>query len=290
MLENVLRARKDIKKAVRKNRDLATKASGGYETSEAGWALYDSPLSSFAHTFASCLPADWESNDVAEKRFKEYIEKTLSEGKVNDLTAIEFGGPGSILFTGCTVGTDDDKKYPTFTKDFFKKTLGVCLKDIRFEYQEKKDTERNHHVLEGDILYPERKPLFYNITSRLGTEKTDLILSKMEGPVNIIDKNPAVLDRIIRNWYSLLNENGLMFIQFFVGMPPLMPPENARDRKYALVSYQKYTDLKTSIDKWAVAIKERHPQIDIQVRSGAIRLHKQLGSPNELPPATQLFK
>jgi len=43
------------------------------------------------------------------------------------------------------------------------------------------------------------------------------------------------------------------------------------------------------IEKWSIEIKRRFPEIDIQVEEGVMRLHKRTGSPENLPPATQLF-
>jgi len=140
--------------------------------------------------------------------------------------------------------------------------------------KKKHDKEIGHSVLPEDILNLQIERLYKQflgqVMQRLGTSKTDLIISKMAGPLNKIDKNGAILDRLIRNWYDILNENGLMFIQF---------------------NYQGNTDTNTQllVQKWADAIKSRFPEIDIQLDVGVMRLHKRAGSPEHLPPATQLF-
>src|SRR3989339_432886 len=152
----------------------------------------------------------------------------------------------------------------------FEITLGACLPDIRNQRKQKEDKRNNHSVIVGDITEITKDKTLTKVTQTLGTNKTDLIISRMEGPIILIDKNPAILDRIIRNWYDLLNKNGLMFIQF--ELPKYQP---------------RYTE--PLIKKWANAIKEKFPEVDIQVNKGVLRLHKRVGAPEKLPPATQLF-
>ncbi|MDP2788958.1 MAG: hypothetical protein Q8O46_02815 [bacterium] len=137
-------------------------------------------------------------------------------------------------------------------------------KDIK-----KLDTTNNHFVITGDILDAKRSSeTLIRVAQTLGIEKTDLILSRMAGALNEIKKNGSVLDRIIRNWYRMLNENGLMFIQYdYTILDPLV------------------------VERWATTIKERFPKkIDIQISEGVLRLHKKQGAPDELPSATELFR
>ena len=258
----------EIRKALKKNKDLATKPteSGGYPTKEEHWGVYDASLEAFARTFLQSLP-NWTDLVDSEKKnarsaFKDYVEETLTEKEKRNLTAVEFGGPGSKLFEG-------------FTTDFFSQTLGVCLKDIRDEHQKEQDKKLSHSVITGDILDPEKVPdneVLIKVAETLGTNKIDLIISRLVGPLGYIDKNLAILDRIIRNWYSMLNENGLMFIQFESYRP--LPGHNRNT---------------TMIEKWATAISEKYPGIDIQVDGATLRLHKKTGSLEELPAATKIL-
>jgi hypothetical protein len=236
------------------------------------WADYDSPLEpvedpkgerfSMTETFAKTLP-DYDKKSESVPSLKNYIEKTLSSGvEQRDLTAVEFGGSGSALFDG-------------FTKDFFKKTVGVCLEDIRSEQLMDHDEQINHSVVAGDILDHSRikdNPTLIEVKKILGTDKTDLIISRMNGPLNFIDKHGAILDRIIRNWYGMLNYNGLIFAQFDRG------GVNADEETVEMV------------DKWVRTVKEKFPAIDIQVEGHAMRIHKREGSPDHLPPAKDLLK
>jgi len=267
---------REIKNALRLNKMLAeagmktTGPTPSYIVGEGDWGTYDSALKDFGVVFYRVLPKDFV-NPLKKKKleteydtpddpeiFEEYIEQTLSKEKKQDLTAVEFGGPGSNLFSG-------------FRKNFFKKTAGVCLKDIRPEDQKETDKKNKHSVIVGDIMDPINKETLTKVTQTLGAKKIDLIISKMEGPLDYIYKNPAILDRIIRNWYNMLNENGLMFIQFQTLLKNL-------------------PDDKPLVEKWAKAIKDRFPEVDIQVSKEAIRLHKKAGAPESLRPATQLFR
>ncbi|MBI2627634.1 hypothetical protein HYW72_01755 [Candidatus Nomurabacteria bacterium] len=260
----------EIRKALKINQNLTKETvgeTGGYSHKEEEWPIYDSRLEGFegfGHTFLQSLP-NWtnlvdSSKNNTEKILKEYIEKTLTpKGKKQDLCAAEFGGPGSRLFRG-------------FTPLFFRQTVGVCLKDIREEKQKEEDEGRNHSVITGNITDPINTEVLIKVIQKLGANKIDLIISRMVNPLDYINKNPAILDRIFRNWYNILNVNGLMFIQ------------------YNYIADLSNTTITTKIENWATAIRDRFPEIDIQVTPTVIRLHKKTGAPEKLPSATQLFR
>lgn len=256
----------EIKRAIEHNKKLTTE--DGYSeydslVNEHFWPIYDASLENFEGTLNASLPENYETN-LQVGRLKKYIEDTLSSGKEkHNLTAVEFGGPGSQLFSG-------------FTNNFFARTVGVCLKDTRSERSGnimEHDAEKNHYVKVGNIMDPQKSnKLLSEVIQTIGTNKTDLIISRMEGALQFIDKDLAILDRIIRNWYKILNKNGLIFVQF-----ALSTSLSCKHRSY-------------EVKKWATAIKERFPEVDIQIGEGVLRLHKKEGAPEELPPATQLFK
>lgn len=257
-------------KAIAKNRSLIT--NDGYIIKKEGeWGWYDSSINDFAETFLDSLPEEYKKNKnkLSGKIFKNYIEETLLKSKEESkhLTGIEFGGPGSNFFSG-------------FTVNFFSNSVGVCLKDNRDEYLKKQDARSNHSVITEDILDPQKNnSLIKKILYSLGANKTDLIISRMQGPLGELKMNPDILDRIFRNWYNILNENGLMFIQF----------------EYSMATHKSPSSNEILIRKWAAAIENIYPQIDIQLennftRDGIFRLHKGVGAPEKLPPATQLFK
>jgi hypothetical protein len=248
-----------IKKALKENNKLVREFI--QTNKETDWNIYDSWLESYARTFRESLPQSWieKSEDYLSSStiFKKYITETLrtSENK-NNLTAVEFGGPGSNLFASM-----DEK--------LFKATAGVCLSDIRTENQAKEDTKRKHKVIIGDIMNTSDEEL-NEVKKNLGTNKVDLIISRMAGPLNHINMNPAILDRIFRNWYKMLAPNGLMFIQF--------------------VYSSDLSELSLSIKNWADILMSKFPELEIQVSKTCLRFHKKEGSPETLPSVTQLFK
>jgi len=269
----------EIKRAIKTNRILAKgdeniHPSIRYTKKEREWEVYDSSIEDFGQVFDEVLPnknyepdlytssAPTEHFQIFRRKkgenFKNYIEETLltTKKREHDLTAVEFGGPGSKLFKG-------------FTKDLFRKTVGVCLKDIRSDDQKKEDAKINHSLIVGDITEVIDDEMFRKLHQTLGVNKIDLIISKMEGPLKKIDRYPAILDRIIRNWYNMLNENGIIFVEFAFGQP------NDPNRVF--------------IRKWVKVIEEKFPQIEIQLGIEVLRLHKKIGAPEKLPPTTQLF-
>lgn len=259
----------EIKKALAHNREIASNPKEGYGKDEGEWRYHDSNLENMAEDFIFALPEDFIKKEFASfsKReftsfswgsaFKKYIEKTLLRENTREkpkLTAVEFGGPGSRLFEG-------------FTPQFFSRTVGICLEDIRSTEVRKRDEARHHMVIESDVMEVQNDNLLYRIKNKLASNKTDLIISRMRGPLFNIDRNGAILDRIIRNWYVFLNENGLIFAEFSPG-------------------FEK--DINEIVEKWAKVIKKRFPEIDIQVYEDVLRLHKKLGSPETLPTAAEL--
>ncbi len=260
----------EIKKAITYNKNLA---ESDYNVPENRWAVYDSSLDDFGSTFQAVFPNDDDFIPHMGEIFAKYIQDILSkgnqsEGEKNNLTALELGGPGSKLFS----------QFPYL----FRRTVGVCLGDIRKDIERDIDTRNNHFVIPGDILDPRKNnwtKLHNQIMQKLDANKTDLIISRMMGPLNHIHMNPIILNHILKNWYGILNENGLMFVQF----------------EYDTTRSRRPSPTEKRIQELAKAIKEKCPEIDIQVNTNnrmeaIFRLHKKKGAPDELPPVTQLFK
>ena len=99
----------------------------------------------------------------------------------------------------------------------------------------------------------------------------------MCGPLHDINKDVSILEKIFRNWYEMLNANGLIFIQFnYVNI-------DSNTDNYDL-------EVQKNIKLWVEKIKEMYPDIDIQLGNGVLRIHKKPGSPDKLPKAIDLFK
>lgn len=275
MKENIdkIKAAIKMKDDVRHNTKIANDAVSELSKGD-GWKEFDSFLDEFGATFIKSLPKEHieymdKKNfvDAPEKGqvFKKYIEDTLSKSKEeHNLTAVELGGPGINFFDG-------------FSKDFFTKTLGVCINDDfrlmdRIRYLDDKK-EQKHSVLLEDILDISNDQLYKKIEEKIGTKKIDLIISRLNGALMYIKKNPLIFNHLIRKWYSMLNNNGLMFIQF----------------EYLI----KYSNTKQQseifVEEWANIIKEKFPEVDIQLDRGIMRLHKNFGAPEELPSTSKLF-
>jgi hypothetical protein len=254
----------EIREALRTNKNLAatnktlegSRVDGGY------WVFYDSSLNDIASTFSLCIPKIYyKDSHISSTIFLKYIKDNLPG---NNHIGIEFGGPGSNFFNGFDCG-------------FFKKTIGVCLDDIRDDTQKEKDGGINHNIIPGDIMDIVSKEGIYNkLKTELGGEKVDLIVSRMVGPLDKMDMDSAILDKIIRIWYEMLSEKGVMFIQISFSHPEKL---------------EKITRL------WLEKIKEKFPQIEIQEKTtsenaslpSAIRIQKRPGAPDKLPRAKELF-
>ena len=274
-MENFERPPQFISKQENPNTEMPAKKTGGIirnfiekkslrkrqeeiEFQEMTYGDYDSEFWHFGAYFVECLPEEYKLKGGTDG-FKSYIENTLSQGKIaneekNKLTAVEFGGPGSKFFRG-------------FSNDFFKKTVGGCLADIRGTKIE--DSRLNHYVVAGDVLGAESNKTLNEVKVTLETNKVDLIISRMQGALNKMNII-FLLDNAVKEWYNLLNENGIMFIQYC----------------YAH-SVDKREDNVTR--KCIEFIKEKYPELDIQQGPGVMRLHKNLNAPEQLPKDTRFF-
>lgn len=247
------------------------------------WGHYDSSLIEIGSTFYKVLPEEYVG-DLNKKiyttieeygeAFKKYIENTLSKNPNKERTAIEFGGPGSHFFSG-------------FTKGFFNKTVGICLDDIRSEAEKDADNLRGHSVVVGDILDTKNRNLFVEIEDKIGTNKVDLIISRIQGPLHELKINGAVLNRVIRKWYKLLDKNGILFAQF-VYLDEHNP--NMEDKYNAEIEPAYKSKTEKIVEMWVDAIKLKYPnEIDVALGRGVIRLVKKDNAQEELASNNELF-
>ena len=240
------------------------------------WDYHDSSLEEFGHSFCDTLPKTYtdfiESDGVARVieyggAFRAYIEKTLLGNEHR--AAVEFGGPGSSLFAG-------------FKENYFEKTVGVCLEDMRTDEMKELDEEGNHHIYIGDILDVKNLDFDSFLKNTLEVEKVDLIVSRLMGPLKALSMNPLVMERVIDSWYSLLKENGLLFVQFQYHLQH-NPSEAVRFYEKEIAPPQ-VTDTESIVEEWATFIQKQFPDtLELQLGRGVLRLHKKIGAPDMLP-------
>jgi hypothetical protein len=216
------------------------------------YIVYDSPLQgpdsddSFDLTFEYVLPP-------GSGTLRHYIQETL-EKKRGEAIGIEFGGPGSALFSG-------------FPRGFFERTLGVTLADVRGVLspdQIAKDEERHHTVLEANLL---AAGTYEKVKQWLAGRKVDLIIERLAGGREYMPEEPYLLAETFEQWYELSSEGGLILAQTSSWMRPLILP-------------------------WVEHLNEIHHEVlDIGYVSDpsgkdvrdALRLHKLAGAPEKLP-------
>lgn len=243
-------------------RELAEKKKHDDEKVRQGvseqWRIYDHPTSSFAGSFEEVTPGSGSRKEDSDEKFVHYIRRTLErEGK--DLYAIELGGPASYLFSD-------------FPPEMFKKTVGVVLADDRREQAVRdSDAEANHQVVEGNIF---DRNLYQRISQETGIQKFDLIISRMLKGLRDVPRSIGMFAFVLRRWYSMLNENGLMFIQFREFS------EGVMDEKVKQIVTDPIEDI---IQDWIQKLQRAYPAIEIQMYKNAMRIHKKEGAPKELP-------
>jgi hypothetical protein len=160
---------------------------------EQGWDIYDSGLVTgehpLEHDFAQLYPNRY-------KNIREYLEQRFvnKKGKV---TGLEIGGLGSRIFSD-------------FKNNFLARSVGLTLTDSRDERQRKEDSRRNHNVLKGDAFLPETYKV---LAEKYLPNGADIIFERMENGLLGMTENPTVFFELVKQWYKILSENGVMFVQ-----------------------------------------------------------------------------
>ncbi|TSC87171.1 MAG: hypothetical protein G01um10148_276 [Parcubacteria group bacterium Gr01-1014_8] len=232
-------------------------AAAQSETIHDDWAYIDSPLElppahigSFDETFKRVLPVETLPH---ERNLRRYIERTF-EHKKGGVIGIEFGGPASRLFAG-------------FTPGFFKKSLGVSIRDYRKEEVRQSDAKRHHAVITGNMLWEETEE---RVDEWLGGEKVDVGFQRLLDGFEFIPIEPYTLGAWIQRRYRQLSDVGLLVLQVPLTMQPFLKP-------------------------WSEAIQAKcGDRIQFQFvegtndrstfETGALRIQKMKGAPEELPP------
>lgn len=236
-----------LRKSVARLQDARLKS---VEESKYRWPLYDADAASFACDFRDVIPGGRE-------QFIPYIISVLEEGKSEQHAALELGGPGVRLFGD-------------FPQSLFQRTMGVCLPDEANPVKENPQRPE-HRILRGNLFDNE---LYRRIKKTLPEKGADLIISRMYGGLDKTPDDPAIWAKIGRLWYSLLSENGLMFVQFRV----------TSGGKWISSTEVQY-DLKEKLMKdWVEFIQKKYAEtLDIALSDYTFRLHKKTGAPATLP-------
>ncbi len=236
-------------------RESRSLQQGGGEAIRDAFEYVDSSLNrpgdfrSFQGTFKDLIPEE-------QKDLRSYIEHTLAKRK-GTAVGVEFGGPGATLFED-------------FTPGFFAKTFGVTLHEHR-RPQEIMDLE-THTVLEGDIRVPATYRL---LQEKLGGAKADLIIERLLGGWDFIQNDPKLFGAVLRKWYSLLNEGGLLIAE---GPPPFETAHKEEQDFFPLL--QRFADMLHDAHKDSLTVRvARSPEF----RSPVFSLERKKGAPNELP-------
>jgi hypothetical protein len=217
-----------------------------------GWQHNNSPLRyhwnilrwmPYQETFRGVLPR-------GESSVRRYIEGALTDKK-GVAVGIDLGGPGSSVFAD-------------FTEGFFKKSAGVTLVDHRKPRLIERDEKKHHIVIPGNIFDPQT---YNTVRERLGEDKIDLIFERLLGAEDLIPNEPYAISRIVQEWWKLLDEGGIVFMQTNKEMDSLA---------------SKWVNM-LEADFSKVIQAQHNPYSDIEPWLGAIRLRRLRGAPNELP-------
>lgn len=107
------------------------------------------------------------------------------------------------------------------------------------------------------------------------------------GPLSSTNKNPAILNAVVKKWYNMLNENGILFAQFeyFKEHNPNMDQKKEHEG-----NPEELRNSEIHVTYWADQIRKKSEGlIDIQLGRGVLRLHKREGAPDELPNIEDMF-
>ena len=184
-----------------------------------------------------------------------YIEDTLENRKGKAIGA-EFGGMGSRLFGGFSAG-------------FFAQSIGVSLVDHRdpstLGAVDLLNETRNHSILEGDIFSPDT---YGALNEVLNGAKVDLIIERMAKGLEFVPQEPYEVSKILQIWYSLLREEGIMFIQVPIIFNNLL-------KKWAFKISEEFNGL--------IEIEYKIGKYDRGAHCSSFRLRKLKGAPEKLP-------
>jgi|GEM_PF-3224283 len=185
-----------------------TAKSLALETGKNPWGIYDSAL--LPSLIGRIFPESNFLRAVLGKSFQESfapvvgggidlkkdIETALAEFR-GKAVAVEFGGTGSKLFAG-------------FADGFFARTLGMNLVDRRTPAQEKRDQKNHHTVIAGDMMAVAAKA---QLADWLQGQSVHLIIERMMRGLEAAPNDVHFIGESLKDWYQILAEGGLMYLQ-----------------------------------------------------------------------------
>lgn len=222
-------------------------------TVEKQWIVYDSGFENMSVNFNTVLPKDYNSAGA-------YLRSELGKKQGNAI-ALEVGGPGSRLFR------DINKLGKS---KLLKKSIGITLLDKRSGFGRMEDFANNHEIVEGDLA---DKGAIEKIRESLEGEKADLIIERMEAGTQHLPKDLRMLGEVLKEYYSLVAENGIMFLE--------IPKYNVKRKQ------PKFEIPIKKIRSWITELQQRYGNTFIQISPkddyAIIRIQKVQGAPEELP-------
>ncbi len=188
------------------------------------------------------------------RSLRKFIEKKMYPNR--GIVAIEFGGVGRSLFKG-------------FSQGFIEKSAAITLFDHDLEGS-KMPMPHQHLLIEDDLFNPST---YQSINTWLTGRKVDLILERMGRGLELVPPEPYTVSSILRNWYRLLSDNGLMIVQSPMKLNPLF------SRWCSMIerNYLDVFDFKYQIG---------HSDGNFEIGFSCFYLQKKPGAPKELPVLT----
>jgi len=190
-----------------------------------------------------------------------YLKNNFKE-KSDGIIFVEMGGPGERL------ARDIDEVCK------IKKSFGMSLPiGIKLATDKNKLNINNlpeyHEIISGDMFLYDK---FNELKNKLNGEKVDLLIERMKGGNDLLDGavcHPNWYYKHLDNWYKLLNDNGVMFIE----VPPL---------------------LRTNfpyLNEWFDKMKKTNGiGFGTNHNNGFFRIHKLPNAPEKLPSPYSLIK
>lgn len=212
------------------------------------WNVYrDSTLTNILSSFSTILPYGYRCN------YAPLIEGIFEE-KRGRVVLLEMGGPARNLAS-------------TFSDGFLKKSAGCTLRK-GLSRDIKNEKPFSHKIIIGDMFLTETKQ---KIKKWLDGDKVDILIERMMGGLYTLPQgNPFWFWKQLNDWYTLLSEEGIMFVQSYMRSV-------GSDTKNLLVSNEIF-------DRWKELVsKNKSLVFQSDEYNQFFYIKKLIGSPKRLP-------